>query len=64
MSLEREGCVPAGDVLAEELAADGGACFAAEGDRVPYGGDGDVGVVAGTDVKVFDGGVAEEGVVV
>lgn len=61
--LEGESCVPAGDVLAEEFAAYGGALFAAEGQGVPVRGDWDVGVVSGADVEVFHCGVAEEGVV-
>ena len=49
--------------MAEHFAADFGACFAAEGERVPERGYGDGCVVSWADFEVFDCGVAEEGIV-
>ena len=50
MSLQGECSVPAGDVLAEEFAANCSAVLAAESGRIPIGDDRNIGVVAWADV--------------
>lgn len=50
--------------MAEEFATNCGTWLATEGSRIPVSDDGNVSVVAGANVQVLDGGVAEERIVV